>query len=114
MTTRFSQLYIDHGPLVTDSARFRKRVGYLLQSRMGKESRTRLARHIQAEQGVDVQTDYKGYNMEKFFREAEVRDVLDAITGAYMVLVKEQISSFGAREFVGFANRALREEGSRA
>jgi len=60
-------------------------------------AKDRIADQIIPTQGCQIPTGFNGYNFERFFLTAEVRDVLDSITAVFYVLTQ-----------VGFRNAADR------
>lgn len=81
----FSRLYIDRGRPSSDSRRFRIRLATFADQMFFKSStmtelRYRFATDIGARLGVKVPWVGTSVSIEKFFIEAEIRDVLDSVT----------------------------------
>lgn len=110
---RFSQLYLERGAPARDSVRFRNRLGSYFEQYLPGRARACIA-DIERETGVKVPP----LGITKFFRDAEIRDVLDAITIIYSALLAPKYVN-GEFQFVTtdesegwllFVSRALHEE----
>lgn len=79
----FSRVYLERGPALSDSPRGRTRIyGYFAHlTEQPGSLRTAIAQSIRMELGVQVPiATYIGYDFDAFFKKADMRDVLDAIT----------------------------------
>src|SRR5438067_9311576 len=95
--SRFSQLYIERGSRTADSVRARKRLSAVLSSLLtAVDVQQAVGDRIIQEQGCDVPSFY-GYDFEKFFTTAQIRDVLDAVTTTAKVFAEHGLRSFAQR-----------------
>jgi len=85
---RFSLVYLDRSTPLKDSQRFRNRLdAYCSEVLSEVQVIPNIAKAIRREIGVEVQ--YLGnhfYSISGFFRQRELRDILDSITVIYQVL----------------------------
>jgi hypothetical protein len=106
---RFSQLYLERGEPTRDSVRFRHRLasffGEFLSEHYGFPCRLVFER----ETGTKVPMRGMGWHFPDVFKDAELRDMLDAITITFSVLLAKQNARL-ARQWREFVARAMREE----
>lgn len=105
---RFSKLYLERGQPTRDSERFRNRLSaYFRDNLHDVEYRCRLL--YESETGAKVPWVGGGWDFSAVFEQAELRDVLDAVTITFRTLLGERRDRFAIswRDFVG---RAMREE----
>ena len=101
---RFSQVYLKRDNKLKDSRRFRKRLGTFY----AKVNINNLYKTLHEELGVEVPYhSLGGYSIGSFFEEADIRDVLDAIT----IIYKKQGHEAYANKWHQFVSRVFREEG---
>jgi hypothetical protein len=84
---RFSHVYLDRGEPAQDSDRMRRRLAALVEEL--PDLKDNLAPVVPRELGVDVPW---GPNWKEFFRECNLKDVLDAITIAHRLLLSKRAS----------------------
>jgi hypothetical protein len=103
----FSRVYLERSTPVRDSKRFRTRLtGYFYEKI--SDSAHRLADKIRTELGVQVPWLH-GPDFEKFFQQAEVRDVLDTVS--LVVAVLDENHKYSQIEpWIAFVQRAFDEE----
>lgn len=77
---RFSQIYLGSGNATDDSPRMRRRIASLAQDLEFDYSMGRL---ITSETGVDVHNAEYSWGWEEFYRDCEIRDLLDSLTLAH-------------------------------
>jgi hypothetical protein len=82
---RFSELYIERGAPLPDSPRFRRRLAAYFRG-FGIEDE-RMAAVIKQDLGVEVPRRGIYRDMDRFFEQAEPRDVLDSVTSVYGFLI---------------------------
>lgn len=105
---KFSQLYCDIGDVRSDSDRMRVRL--LSKFELLPIEQYDVAKIIKLECGKEVECDWNGYyDFPEFFKEGEIRDVLDTLTFIFAILKSKGRSQL-AEEWVGFANKVFREE----
>lgn len=75
---RFSLNYLNHGVILRDSKRARRRVYRLFNSLSG--SHEEYAEPLELATGADVPYAGYGYDWERWYEKAELRGVLDSIT----------------------------------
>src|SRR5262249_11632079 len=92
--SRYSQLYIERGARSSDSERARRRLRAVFNRLVdAMHVRDRIGRDIVEFQGCNISSFSLSvgidYDFDEFFSSAEIRDVLDAITTIFDVLVNE-------------------------
>ena len=95
---RFSHVYINKGEPQQDSTRLRKRLSAFCNQHFNSLI-DEFAREIKLELGVDVPHLYV-YNIDDFFTQANLRDVLDSITIIWKVLDRKFLRKDDWIEFV--------------
>ncbi len=105
----FSRVYLRPATAQRDSARFRIRLQSRFDEFMSKYSQHTFADVIEGELGVPIER-YEYPNFHAFFREAELRDVLDTITLAYRFLVGDGQAT-RAQSWRDLVSRVFHEEG---
>lgn len=80
---RFSHVYLDRGEPTADSKRMRHRLASLLKSVSDLDEATPFVR---AELGVDIPSQYGGYDWHEFLAKCALRDALDVVTLAWRYL----------------------------
>lgn len=106
---RFSQLYLDKGPLTRDSARFRNRLSAYFVDRFHTHYNGLACELFEKETGAKVPRRGVSAAFSNVFLEAELRDVLDAVSIVFQV-IKSRNDNFGSRDWVVFVERCMREE----
>lgn len=110
MSGPFSRVYCVPDSPRLDSERFRHRIAVYIDK---IDADHEIAGRIEMECGVSVPWLGTGRNWKRFFKDAELRDVLDSLTHVHAVLVNRQKNSYGVihpREWIHFVSRALAEE----
>ena len=105
---RFSHVYIARGTPTKDSQRFRVRLGAFCKQFLNSYG-TDFATAISRELGVDVPFVGMYRSISRFLLEAELRDVLDAITLIWRVLRQQRLERL-ANRWLQFVERTLKEE----
>jgi hypothetical protein len=114
----FSSVYLLRGEPLLDSDRFRRRFdayfGLHLDFIVDVNQRSKsfgllLAEAVHLRLGVDVPSGYSGYSFSRYFRSADVRDVLDTVTLIFHLLNRVRESKRAA-EFLAFVGAVLAEE----
>jgi hypothetical protein len=100
----FSRVYISHQEPLNDSPRFRERLLANYQQLIAVVGRRepftfKFAQIVEREIGVSFPSGYRSYDTGTFFRDAEIKDVLSAITLIYELL------STANRHFETYASR---------
>lgn len=107
----FSRVYLERGKPMTDSKRFRSRVGAFLSK--VTFNRAKAAQDTAIETGVKVPTfgayPRVNYKFDSFIVEQAIRDVLDIITIIYRN-IQSDLDGGGKHFFINFVERAMREE----
>lgn len=106
---RFSQVYLERGTPARDSARFRNRVSAYYWQNLHGQHKDKIRTLLQKETGAEVPFVAGGYSVAGFFKKAELRDVLDAITLIYQHLIASGWKSL-AGDWKTFIERAFQEE----
>jgi hypothetical protein len=89
--SRYSQLYIERGDRQLDSKRFRVRLSAVFFYELEETHGETIGWWITKVQGYPLQYDDRGTAAYKsFFKDAEIRDILDFITGVFRVLEKPE------------------------
>jgi hypothetical protein len=104
---KFSLVYLDRSTPLTDSQRFRKRLGAFCYQNLVyhlDEIANAIHREIGAEISIPV-----GFYLKEFFKNDDLRDILDSITVIFQVLKGQYVSS-DAENWMQFASRVLSEE----
>jgi hypothetical protein len=83
---RFSLVYLERAAPVRDSERFRNRLAAYYWDHLHEHFQSDIQRRIEEETGATVPYTGFGYNVAAFFKNKELRDVLDSITLIYEVL----------------------------
>lgn len=90
MTSRYSQLYIERGDRLLDSKRFRVRLGAVFLHEL-EESHETIGWWITKVQGYPLGYENRGVAAYKsFFKDADIRDILDFITGVFQILKRQE------------------------
>jgi hypothetical protein len=97
---RFSHVYLDRGEPIADSARMRVRMRALVWS----ISDLRASKLVEEQLGIEFST------WERFFKEAETRDVLDFVTVAYRFLTGLPYNKHWSRKWLPDIQEIFREE----
>ena len=105
---RFSHVYVARGTPTRDSQRFRHRLGAFYYGSL-RDYRSTFASSISRELGVDVPQVGMTWSIDRFFMEAELRDVLDAITLIWRELTRARQRQL-ASQWREFVERTLEEE----
>jgi len=106
----FSRVYAQRDTRLSDSPRFRIRIGSFFNEALKGETHSReLRQRFESELGVSV-GGYYNLHWTAFFKNAEMRDVLDAITIMYGTLTTSY-SNVTAAQWRRFVQRAFEEEG---
>lgn len=105
---RFSHVYVARGTPTRDSQRFRHRLGAFYHEHL-RDYRNSFANSISRELGVSVPLVGINWSIDKFFREAGLRDVLDAITLIWRELMRMRQQQLSGR-WLEFVERTLEEE----
>lgn len=104
--TRFSLLYLERSTPVKDSKRFRNRLAAYYWDNLYKYYADKIVNIIQLETGAEVPYAGMGYSISDFFKDNQLRDVLDSITLIYKVLQSDP-SRINWKNFV---DRVFKEE----
>jgi len=110
--SRFSQLYIERGLRASDSARARRRLNAVLIRTANEATLHGMMLRIAEEQGCNIPVDYSGakiYYFTQFFNEADIRDVLDGITGIFSVFSK-MYEPHIPKQWISAVERIFQEE----
>jgi hypothetical protein len=92
--SRYSQLYIERRTRASDSERARRRLRAVFNRLSDEYIRPDVGDQIAEELGYDVSGRYDvKYVLDKFFEEAEIHDVLDAVTIIFKVFSEERATS---------------------
>jgi hypothetical protein len=85
--SRYSQLYIERGDRLLDSERFRVRLGAVFLDELEENLGNVIGWKIRKVQGYPLQYEKRGAAAFKsFFKDAEIRDILDFVTIVFEVL----------------------------
>ncbi len=106
---RFSQLYLERGVPIRDSARFRHRLAAYFGERLDKEHNFDCRQTFERETGTAVPFSGTRWVFADVFKKAELRDVLDAITIVFLVLTAKSWPR-QASQWRAFVARAMQEE----
>jgi hypothetical protein len=109
---RFSLLYLDRSKTLRDSERFRNRLAAFYWKELHKYFGEDIRRAIQLEIGAEVPFIVGSYNVSEFFKQSELRDLLDSITIVYKTIkTKYGVGNVHrAEEWKNFVGRAISEE----
>src|SRR5690242_8250313 len=113
MSGLFSKTYLVEPAGKTDSKRFRARVAARAQqvTQTAPNAVRRFADWVRAECGCAFPRRSPGtYDVEAFFLNADLRDVLDGVT-IFSTVMREYRGPQGERSWIEFAARVMREEG---
>lgn len=102
---RFSLLYLERSTPAKDSQRFRNRLAAYYWDNLHRYYEDKIYKIIELETGAEIPRTVIGYNLSDFFKENELRDVLDSITLIYRVLGDNQKT-----EWENFVKRVFKEE----
>ena len=102
---KFSQVYIEKGVALPDSARMRNRLSAVSFDYTGNHS-FKLAKLIMRETGAKMPYFAQSYSFAKFFETCELRDLLDSIT----LIFKWHGGSPIAKKWKLFVERVFKEE----
>jgi hypothetical protein len=102
---RFSHVYIDRGEPIGDSTRARRRIGHQVYEfrALNDELGVEIAREMGVERG-----HYESW--PDFLERIPLRDVLDLITVAFRVLVKDRFSGGQSAQWLRTIQRIFDEE----
>lgn len=103
---RFSLNYLSGGPPIKDGARFRKRLYSLFK--MFRSDDRDFQSIIELEVGCNIPWGGYGPSWDEFFRNAELRDILDTITVIFNVL--DTFLGSESDTWLDGVNRIFREE----
>ena len=106
---RFSQLYLERGNPTRESTRLRNRLAAYFSENLSTNYNYPSQKLYEAETGAVVPRRGQGWIFSDVFREAELRDVLDAITIVYRV-VSAANNRTRAADWLTFVARSMREE----
>ncbi|MCJ7508275.1 MAG: hypothetical protein MUO85_06035, partial [candidate division Zixibacteria bacterium] len=108
---KFSLLYLDRSKTLRDSKRFRNRLAAYYQENLQDSKEGSIMSAIQLEIGaeVPVAVGISYYSVTKFFKESELRDLLDSITVIYKLLKKSSFY-YVPEGWKNFVVRAMSEE----
>lgn len=107
---RFSLLYLDRSKTLRDSKRFRNRLAAFYWESLHKFYESQIIRAIQSEIGAEVPFSVTSFSVSAFFKESELRDLLDSITVIYQVIKKNWVSKDLTEQWKSFVGRAISEE----
>lgn len=109
---RFSLLYLERSAPVRDSQRFRNRLAAYYLREIDEYYSADIIKAIQTEIGAEIPFSGYGYNINSFFKENTIRDVLDSITIIYQVVDSANVtgSTRSAKQWKSFVSRVLSEE----
>lgn len=106
---RFSQLYLERGVPTRDSARFRNRLAAFFSENLSQRYNFPAKQLYERETGSVVRFRGQAWIFADVFRDAELRDVLDAVTVFYRVVLSAHDRG-AAAAWLAFTTRAMREE----
>jgi hypothetical protein len=107
--SRFSQLYLERGQPTRDSERFRNRLAAYFEDKFDNPTAFACSQAYERETG-SVTPRSQGYiDFGRVFKQAELRDLLDAITIVHDLLVSKRILST-AHSWRQFVARVMHEE----
>jgi hypothetical protein len=111
MLERFSQIYLDRGAPTRDSERFRRRLSAYFVENFYRAINDECVKKLTIETGVGNSVLNKGRygGMPSVFEHGEPRDVLDAITAVFSVLIDEREPE-AAQIWRTFVARVMHEE----
>jgi hypothetical protein len=107
----FSKTYLKQAAgQAKDSERLRNRLARRAWDQTGQndEARSAFVRLVEQETGARIPQNY-GYDIEGFFRDAKMRDVLDGVTCMAAALHRQYSNDM--RNWIEFCQRAFTEEG---
>ena len=97
---RFSLQYLERSTPAKDSQRFRNRLAAYYMANLDEYYCGKIISIIKSETGAEIPSSGMGYSVNSFFKENEIRDVLDSISLIYQVvdfLLKEPWKLFVTR-----------------
>jgi hypothetical protein len=106
---RFSLLYLDRSKTLRDSQRFRNRLAAFYWKSLHSLHASDIVHAIQLEIGAEVPFIVGSYSGSDFFKQSELRDLLDSITVIYK-LVKGGPFGNVPDNWKNFVGRAISEE----
>ncbi len=106
---RFSQLYLERGVPTRDSTRFRNRLAAFFSENLRERFNFPAKQLYERETGSIVKFRGQAWIFSDVFREAELRDVLDAVTVVYRVILADR-EPRAAAAWLAFTSRVMREE----
>lgn len=106
---RFSLVYLDRSTPLKDSQRFRNRLAAYHNENFHYNHNEMIAKAILRETGAEISYEHRGYNLAKFFKNNELRDILDSITLIFQAL-KNSGYDVSAENWMKFVARVLSEE----
>lgn len=109
MAQPFSRVYCTPEQLQRDSVRLRARLGRFCTSAFRDNIYNGIVQTIEMETGARVPSSVMSYDLDGFFQEAQLRDVLDAITHIYTFLLEAQAVSL-ASSWHAFVKRVMADE----
>ncbi len=108
MSLPFSRIYCIPDGLQRDSQRLRSRIGRYASK---FDNDVDVVERIELETGARISWRYGGYrDLDKFFREAELRDILDGITHIYMALSEKAKPKNGRLTQEAYSSQAKADE----
>lgn len=109
---RFSLLYLDRSKTLRDSQRFRNRLTAFYWKELHKLFGGDIKRAIQLEIGAEVPFIGGSYDVSEFFKQSELRDLLDSITIVYKTIKTKYGGGnvVRAENWKDFVGRAISEE----
>lgn len=108
---RFSLLYLDRSKTLRDSERFRNRLATFYWKSIHEGYDWDIIQAIQLEIGAEVPSGVTSYSVSNFFKQSELRDLLDSITVVYKTIkIKHGGYSGLAEDWKNFVGRAISEE----
>jgi len=105
---KFSLLYLDRSKPLGDSKRFRNRLAAFYSEELNKYE-SYIAKAIELQIGAEVPFGMGFYMVSDFFRQSELRDLLDSITVIYKIFNSPSFRSIPSR-WKNFVTAAISEE----
>ena len=105
---RFSLIYLERSAPARDSQRFRNRLAAYYRDKLNKNYGYEIRNIIESETGAKVPHSPVYSGIPDFFKENELRDVLDSVTLIYTA-IKENYSH-NDKEWMNFVERVFKEE----
>ena len=104
----FSHVYLSGGSLLRDKETFRGRLGTYCKNNFYQQNSS-LGNYLSLETGLKLTPRYPSYDLENFFRTAEIRYILNAITLVWR-FNSSQLGLQSANEWYSFVARVFKEE----